>query len=273
MTKVYDCFCFSGEWDMLELRLHTHAPVVDYFVVVESNYTFTGVRKSLQFDINSPRLAAFESKIRYVLVNDMPNSGWAWANEHHQRNALMRALWDAEPQDLIIINDVDEIIRPWLISSARDLADFSLFGWQQSLYYCFMNNVCTTPSAQRFWSVAVRKHCLAVHSPDWYRERMFTREAGEVYWWPNAGWHYSFMMDQASIVRKVQSFSHTELNTPDVINNLDPHSAAKQGRDLLGREHMNWRLLPLEGLDCPDYVLQKPDVYSKYLLDPNAKAS
>ena len=39
MNKIYDCFNFFNELDILELRLNILYDVVDYFIIVESNKT------------------------------------------------------------------------------------------------------------------------------------------------------------------------------------------------------------------------------------------
>ncbi len=44
-VKVYDAFLFSNELDILEIRLQELKDVVDKFVIIESNTTFTGVEK------------------------------------------------------------------------------------------------------------------------------------------------------------------------------------------------------------------------------------
>ena len=38
--KIVDCFIFYNELDMLEFRLKELNDIVDYFVLVESTYTF-----------------------------------------------------------------------------------------------------------------------------------------------------------------------------------------------------------------------------------------
>ena len=38
--KVYDCFSFYNEFDILEIRLQELWDVVDYFVLVEADTTF-----------------------------------------------------------------------------------------------------------------------------------------------------------------------------------------------------------------------------------------
>lgn len=37
--KIYDCFTFFNEFELLELRLETLYDAVDYFVIVEANKT------------------------------------------------------------------------------------------------------------------------------------------------------------------------------------------------------------------------------------------
>ncbi|WP_296800662.1 hypothetical protein [Variovorax sp.] len=70
--KVYDCFTYNGEADILAARLHELDEVVDCFVVVEADRSFTGVPKPLRFDAADPRIAAFLPRIRHVAVHDMP---------------------------------------------------------------------------------------------------------------------------------------------------------------------------------------------------------
>ena len=45
MTKIYDCFNFFNELDILELRLNILYDYVDYFVIVESSVTHSGQPK------------------------------------------------------------------------------------------------------------------------------------------------------------------------------------------------------------------------------------
>ena len=47
--KVFDLFLMSTELEWLEIRLNTLYPYVDYFVIVESTRTFTGLPKTLDF--------------------------------------------------------------------------------------------------------------------------------------------------------------------------------------------------------------------------------
>jgi beta-1,4-mannosyl-glycoprotein beta-1,4-N-acetylglucosaminyltransferase len=49
---IYDCFPFFNELELLELRLHELAPVVDRHVLVEATVTHSGQPKPLHFADN-----------------------------------------------------------------------------------------------------------------------------------------------------------------------------------------------------------------------------
>ena len=74
MPKVYDCFTFFNELDLLEVRLNELDGVVDRFVLCESPYTFRGQPKPLVFQENRARFARFLPKIEHVVVDDLPRN-------------------------------------------------------------------------------------------------------------------------------------------------------------------------------------------------------
>ena len=51
--KVYDCFLFFNELDLLEIRLNELNDVVDKFVIVESTESFSKKKKPLYFQENN----------------------------------------------------------------------------------------------------------------------------------------------------------------------------------------------------------------------------
>jgi len=73
----------------------------DRFVVVEATRTHSNVPKPLHFAENAARFAPFADKIVHVVVDDMPAHGDAWTRENFQRNALVRGLRAAHPNDLV----------------------------------------------------------------------------------------------------------------------------------------------------------------------------
>ena len=48
--KIVDCFLFYNELDLLKFKLKELNDIVDYFVLIESKYTFVGNEKELYYE-------------------------------------------------------------------------------------------------------------------------------------------------------------------------------------------------------------------------------
>lgn len=109
--KIYDCFTFYNELDLLEIRLNELDSVVDYFVIVEATKTQTGLPKKLYFDENKDRYCKFFKKIIHIIVNNMPDikKNNSWVLEEYQRNQIIRGLTKCHNNDIIFISDLDEL--------------------------------------------------------------------------------------------------------------------------------------------------------------------
>ena len=66
--KIIDCFIFYNELELLNYRLNILYNIVDYFIIVESKYTFTGKEKELIFNENKERFSCFNDKIIYICL-------------------------------------------------------------------------------------------------------------------------------------------------------------------------------------------------------------
>ena len=73
-AKIYDCFPFFNELDLLEIRLNYLDPYVDHFVLCESNVTFSGISKKYFYLENKNLFEKFEHKIIHVAVDDTPRN-------------------------------------------------------------------------------------------------------------------------------------------------------------------------------------------------------
>ena len=120
--KVYDCFTFFNELELLELRLESLYDVVDRFVIVEADKTHANKPKPFNFRDNVERYRKFLPKIEYIMdTSTVPFKGVGdWSIENNQRNNIMQGLTDAEPDDLIMISDADEFPDPEIIKTIRD---------------------------------------------------------------------------------------------------------------------------------------------------------
>ncbi len=209
MRRVYDCFTFFNELDLLELRLNELYETVDFFVLAEAPVTFQGHGKELFYSANRQRFAAFADKIIHLVIGDMPTSQNAWDREHFQRNALRRGLSGATAEDMIIIADADEIVRPASIDVLRSTGGFIQLNMPMYQYYMNLRE-------QHGWNkVFAFEYRLLDRIPDfnWVRtsqEDAFNGFAGMNHKLFDAGWHFTYLGGVAKIKEKLQAFSHGE---------------------------------------------------------------
>lgn len=130
IPKVYDVVIFSVELDLLEIRIRELFDTVDYFVIVESNITFSGDLKPFIFKENQDQFAFAKDKIIYRTVTDLkPTSASSvsgrsknanankedpFKNEIRMRVGVSRIIDSLYPSkgDIILQSDVDEIPSP-----------------------------------------------------------------------------------------------------------------------------------------------------------------
>ena len=136
--KIYDCFQFFNEENILDLRLNILDEFVNFFVIVESTTDHQGNKKKLNFD--KDKFKKFQKKIIYVVVEDTldtikkPHLGQNSLVERHQRNSITRGLKNCSDDDLIVISDVDEI---------PDLNKLSLLTRKKDMPFFYKKNLIT----------------------------------------------------------------------------------------------------------------------------------
>ena len=120
--KIYDCFTFFNELEILELRLASLYDVVDRFVIVEADKTHANKPKPFNFYQHLKDFKQYLPKVEYIMdTTIVPYKGVGdWSIENHQRNSIMNGLTEAAPDDLIMISDVDEIPDPVTIKTIRE---------------------------------------------------------------------------------------------------------------------------------------------------------
>ena len=236
MPRVFDCFTFFNELDILDIRLTELDPLVDYFVLVEATRTFTGKPKPLYYADNRGRYERFAQKIIHVVVDDLPLDAEShWAREAFQRDAIMRGLTQARPDDRIIISDCDEIPKPALLRQAlryRGLSRRIVAFWCDN--YIFRLNLSNAGHDHRLGPRLLTRGVLK--SPQAIREIQFRfskrpylrfltapmasqrifRRLGTFLWptivWHGA-WHFTHMGGLTTVNLKIVSDSHADENS------------------------------------------------------------
>ena len=229
--KIFDCFMFYDEEMLLDIRLNTLDKFIDKFIIVESMFTHSGKKRELIFDIK--KFQKFKDKIDYLVVESLPKGIEpinsydtddikeskiilnAYRREHHQRNSILNLLKSAEPNDQIIISDVDEIPNLENINFNEIKNKIILFN-QKMFYYkfnlilenmnwygsksCKMKNL-TSPQWLR--DVKDKKY------PLWRIDALFSeKKYNDVFFVQDGGWHFTNIKTPEEIDKKLRSYLH-----------------------------------------------------------------
>ena len=229
--KIFDCFMYFDEDVLLDLRLNYLNSYVDKFVIVESNYAHNGKKRNLNFNIDN--FKKFKNKITYLVFDQEPSGIANFSNKDHiditnskyflnaakrensQRNYILEGLKDAEPNDMILISDLDEI--PNLEQNNLNEINNRLIFFKQKLFYYKFNLMLE--SFEWFGTKACRKKLLL--SPQWLRnikdknyplwrlDTIFSRtKYQDIYFVENGGWHFSYLKTAKNIEKKLMSYLH-----------------------------------------------------------------
>ena len=147
--KIYDCFMFNNEIEILHARIDYLYDVVDYFVICEAKVSHSRkiIKEEFNFIKHSDIFEKYMDKIIFLPIEDFPFISHdvavgEWKNENYQRKYLYNGFKDAEPDDIIIISDLDEIPFDKTIKTAINLLnnnDKLFIGTNQYLYYYYVN--------------------------------------------------------------------------------------------------------------------------------------
>ena len=280
--KIFDLVMVNNEMDWLEIRMQEMGEHVDHFVVVESAVTFTGREKELVVQQHWDRFEKWHKKIVYHVLKDPPvESKRAWDLEDFQRNAMLlqaMASLDGEslPRrgDVVIVADVDEIIRPAALLVLRNCdipkrvtlrSQFYYYGFQ----WLHRGEEWAHPQATIYQGVKD-----TILPADLRNGEGGNRIAA---WWEkadlwNAGWHCSSCFNTVEgLLDKMASFSHTGLNMDVFRDRIRIVDRVRKGQDLWDREGEVYERI--EGnRDIPELIKKEPERFG-YLLNrdgPNA---
>ena len=246
--KIFDCFMYFDEEQVLDLRLNILHKDVDYFVIVESTYNHKGEKRRLLF--NKKKFLKFKDKIIYLIYDKTPESVWPvneedtdelknhkyimnpLYRENAQRNFISEGLKIANKDDLILVSDVDEIPKLESLDLTKIKNEIILFK-QDMFYYKYNLNL---PDFKWSGTKGVRKKKLI--SPQWLRNikdkkypffRVDTFFSDKKYTnikiVSDGGWHFSNIKTPELIEHKLRSYlHHREFDqkslTVDEINSL-----------------------------------------------------
>jgi beta-1,4-mannosyl-glycoprotein beta-1,4-N-acetylglucosaminyltransferase len=262
--KIYDCFQFFNELDLLEIRLEMLYDEVDYFVLSETSRTHSDIPKSFIFNENKHRFEKYLDKIIHImedypsnilhfdkLSEDSPYNiqrnriSDIYDKEEHEgqlkkfptfcRDYLQReytkfGLLNCDDNDIILVSDLDEIPNPERVREIREknLTNIVLL---HNCYYYYVNLVAHTN-----WhgAYAVKysetKDVSLTHIRGLSGRDFKSMEDG--------GWHLSFMGGIDRVKTKIISYAHQEFNNSWILNSID--SKMSNNQDPFGRNNSTY---------------------------------
>jgi beta-1,4-mannosyl-glycoprotein beta-1,4-N-acetylglucosaminyltransferase len=205
---IIDSFIFFNELKMLHLRLEELYDYVDYFVLVESQKTFSNKDKILYYSENKHLFEKYNDKIVHIILDNLEGNG-DWDREIYQRNSIELGLKLIKPSenDIIIISDCDEIPNNQLFSQIFKEQIYSLH--QETYYYNLESKKKYVINAAKLTTYRKLKEMGGAHNCRIYKNAFILE---------NAGWHFSFFGGLDNIITKIDSFSHQEFNNQKYID-------------------------------------------------------
>ncbi len=229
--KIYDCFMYSDEKMILDIRMNVMNEYVDHFVIVESKYKHNGDIKNKNFDIE--QFSKFKNKIIYIYQDKEPKGLISndfkanqikrdrnllhntYVRENSQRNMIYDGIFQASANDFIIVGDIDEIPNLEKVNFSANKNKLIIF--KQMMFYYKLNLFYK----ELIWNGS--KACIKkkLKSPQWLRNvkakkyplwRIDTLYSNKKYtnisFVDNGGWHFTNMMTPEEIYIKLNSFLH-----------------------------------------------------------------
>ena len=254
MSKIWDCFSFLCEKELLQLRLEHLYNHVDYFVITEADMTHQGDKKNFLLpELLQDELSWAKSKIIPVYLNiekdNLPRTnypiigepklgqvhdGLSWRIENFQRNACLNVLEQADIEDIILIGDVDEIPSRLALDNIRLIAnarEIFTIGMINCPYY--LDVVLEVDGNKSDWAGTVlgkKKHLI---QPQKWRD---IREL--VHWEPKLGYHFSWIVHYME--QKAVSTAHHEISKYCELASMK--SIATELKDFYQRENHVYRV-------------------------------
>ena len=226
--KIYDCTTFYSEHMMMDVRFNILDKHVHKFVVVESLFSHSGLRKKLNFNINN--YPKFKDKIIYLVIENEPNGIIYDKNQltnqsikrqnslkriNQSYEFMLKGIEGASADDLIILSDNDEI--PNLDSSEFKNSKKNLFIFRQLYFYYkfnllydlmpwFGSKACKKKKLKSFpWLRNIKNKKYPFWRLDTYFSDLKNINIEII---KNGGWHFTNLKSPSDLFTKMKNFGH-----------------------------------------------------------------
>jgi beta-1,4-mannosyl-glycoprotein beta-1,4-N-acetylglucosaminyltransferase len=269
VNRVYDCFMFFNEFDLLKIRLEELWEAVDFFILVEGSHTHTGEPKPFYFQENRAAFEKYGAKL-IARTADLPPHGkepwFGWGREIVQRSAINGILSELglHETDIVISSDVDEIPKVRAIEEYRQRTDICCL--EERTYHYNLNcqlgsptldpKICRYSDAKRVGVADLR----------------YSHQALPLFAIKDAGWHLSFMGGTEKIIEKMKAYAHYDIREPKMdffVSRENVEASVKDHKSLFLRDDVKY-VHTKDYSDLPKYIREnfQTFVQNGWIVDP-----
>jgi len=206
--KIFDCFTYYNESNLLEMRFNELDSLVSNFIIIEASETFSGKDKPFYFDDVEKLFDKWSHKIVRHKIDFPSKKMSSWEREFFQRNYISKAVKELSEshEDIVIISDADEIPSKKAILNLNT----KILPVQLDVTQFFWNLHWEVPDHcnQGARPVLCFVDQLKENTPQELRAMALARVE-------NGGWHFSFYGMEEKAKEKIESFAHTEYDLED----------------------------------------------------------
>jgi beta-1,4-mannosyl-glycoprotein beta-1,4-N-acetylglucosaminyltransferase len=291
--KVFDCFLFNDEFDVLDIRLNELFNIVDKFIIVESAYTHTGLTKELHLKNNILKYNKFQSKIFLISDNNLPKRSNPIKLRKRQLNQINRGLKAclANPEDLVFFSDCDEIPRAEVITNLKEnpqncileldgyISYYNLYfeKWRRGRAILYRDFVGILYLIRDYWIesnfylrrfkwfpfMRLDPHFSASMFDSFTGAYVGFRKKQSLPIIVNAGWHFTKMFSSEKVLESINNSSHVNFNTEQISIDFIEEKK-KEHRTFYGKD-VKGNVVNLDS-SFPQYLLNNKEKFQEFLL-------
>ena len=266
-NKIYDCVTFFDENLIVNSRFEILKDVVDYFVVVESNYDHKGNKKRINFKLQNKK---FKDRVRHIVIEkNFPNLENVWDIESFQRERIYEGINDSSENDYIMYSDSDEIPNPKIIRNLNLNKKYGIFLQSFFVYKINIFNEHETP-----WEgtrICKKKNLKSI---DWMRSKVLSKNLKYGFWRIDkeknielineGGWHFNYLLKPNEISKKFKSLAETSWDKEEYFNEENIIKKIDLKKDLFNRGH-TFDVVKIND-SYPEYIKGNKDKYQDWII-------
>ena len=291
--KIFDCTTFFDEKMMMDVRFNILDKYVHKFIVVESIFSHSGEKKSLNF--NKGDYPKFKDKIEYIVIEKEPE-GLVQENQkkvddsYKRMNSIKRieqsydymsfGIKDADVNDLIMISDNDEIPNLDEINLNRINSNFIIF---EQLFFYYKFNLIYDKIKWPGTKACKKKHLSSFANlrnlknkkyPFWRIDTFFSKtKQKNVNIINNGGWHFTNVKTPEKLFEKLSNFGHhdefeiSNLNLEKLkekIKNKEVFYNHFVDKSSTSKWDNNYKLKKMDDVFLPKYLVENKSKFKEW---------